>query len=344
MSHVISYFLSVRSPANESHVPLQLDLEDRMYSIRLDGLPVSSSRMPRERQSRPLSSRRRRQRGVRYASRGWQTQLARPSRPCSRTATAGALRARGAAAAGPPWPVHESGRPHERGRRSAWPWRPPAAAAGSRCPAHVAAVIRLTRAAVRSRCLRGPSARHACLPAHLTRAAATSRRSALRATPPLRPARAAAAATPPWSALLATPRRAPSLASSSSGQNNQNRAEPARRPNSPATQHLRPIPLTHGTPTSPSTSMTKPLSQPSLPAVGKADLAATIATIRSSPASMLPAHLDLPPLELGTKTEALWLSDAHARFTSARSPVYSPERRSRSSLHPPWLGACCKSG
>ncbi|RLN24798.1 hypothetical protein C2845_PM07G28460 [Panicum miliaceum] len=112
--------------------------------------------------------------------------------------------------------------------------------------------------------------------------------------------------------------------SSSSGQNKQNRAEPARRPNSPGTQHLRPIPLAHGTPTSPNTSTTKSLSQPSLPTVGITNLAATI---RPSSASTSPAHLGLPPLELGTKTEAPWLPNAHARFTSVRSTVHSPERR-----------------
>ena len=123
----------------------------------------------------------------------------------------------------------------------------------------------------------------------------------------------------PWLAL-------PSLRLVPLAKTKRNRVEPACRPNSPGTQHLRPIPLAHGTPTSSNTSTTKLLSQPSLPAVGIPNLAATIATVRTSSTSTSPAHLGLPPLELGAKTEASWLPNAHARFTSARSPVYSPER------------------
>ena len=62
------------------------------------------------------------------------------------------------------------------------------------------------------------------------------------------------------------------------------------------------------------------------PTMGITNLAATIATVRPSSTSTSPAHIGLPPLELGAKTEASWLPNAHARFTSARSPVYSPER------------------
>ena len=123
----------------------------------------------------------------------------------------------------------------------------------------------------------------------------------------------------PWLAL-------PSLRLVPLAKTKRNRVEPACRPNSPGTQHLRPIPLAHGTPTSSNTSTTKLLSQPSLPAVGITNLAATIATVRPSSTSTSPAHIGLPPLELGAKTEASWLPNAHARFTSARSPVYSPER------------------
>jgi len=61
--------------------------------------------------------------------------------------------------------------------------------------------------------------------------------------------------------------------------------------------------------------------------VGITNLAATIATVRPSSASTLPAHLCLNPLELDTKTKPPWLPDAHARFASARSPAYSRERR-----------------
>ncbi|CAN6334746.1 unnamed protein product, partial [Urochloa humidicola] len=48
--------------------------------------------------------------------------------------------------------------------------------------------------------------------------------------------------------------------------------------------HLRRIPSNHSSSTSPATSTTKPLAQPSLPAPGIADLTAAIAAVRPSSA------------------------------------------------------------
>ncbi|CAO2192525.1 unnamed protein product [Urochloa humidicola] len=73
----------------------------------------------------------------------------------------------------------------------------------------------------------------------------------------------------------------------SSQNKTKNQAETARRPNPPATLHLRPIPLTHGTPTSPAPSMTKPWAEPSFHTVGIADLVAVVA-VRPSSAGSIP--------------------------------------------------------
>ncbi|CAO2152120.1 unnamed protein product, partial [Urochloa humidicola] len=49
-----------------------------------------------------------------------------------------------------------------------------------------------------------------------------------------------------------------------------------RQASSPGSGRLRRIPCNHSSSTSPATSMTKPLAQPSLPALGIVDLAAAI--------------------------------------------------------------------